>query len=66
VREPGKAKYAEFEDRPDVEFDFFLARELRMTVDHLRRSVSGEEYLGWSTFYKRKAQREELARLRAG
>lgn len=57
--------YRTFEERPDVEFDYFLARELRMTVEQMRRSVSGEEYLGWSTFYKRKNQREELERLKA-
>lgn len=57
--------YRLMEERPDVEFDYFLARELRMTVDEMRRTVSGEEYLGWSTFYKRKAQREELERLKA-
>lgn len=63
---PGKARYQEFEDHPDVEFDYFLARELRMTVADLRERMSADEYLGWSTFYKRKAQQEELARLRAG
>ncbi len=66
MREPAKASYREFEDRPDLEFDYFLARELRMTVGQMRQTVTGEEYLGWSTFYKRKHQREELARLRAG
>jgi hypothetical protein len=61
VREPGKAKYREFEDRPDLEFDFYLAEKLGMTVDFMRQNVSAEEYLGWSTYYKRKRQREELA-----
>lgn len=61
MRVPGKARYREFEERPDIEFDYFLAAKLGMTVDFMRRNVSADEYLGWSTFYKRKAQQEELA-----
>lgn len=36
-----------------------------MTVDRLRREMSGEEFMRWGVFYARKAQREELERLKA-
>lgn len=35
-----------------------------MTVQELRERMSGQEWLEWSTYYKRKAQRAELDRLR--
>lgn len=63
---PGKATYLLFESRPDIEFDYYLSDRLRMTVSEMRRSMSGEEYQGWITYHKRKAQQEELARLKAG
>lgn len=36
-----------------------------MTVDRLRREMSNDEFLRWGIFYARKAQREELERLKA-
>lgn len=36
-----------------------------MTVDRLRREVSMSEYVHWSIYFARKAQKQELARLRA-
>jgi len=50
---------------PTLEFDFYLADRLSMTVDRMRREMSAEEYLGWSVFHARKAQRAELERKRA-
>lgn len=36
-----------------------------MTVARLRAEMSAEEWLDWSIYYQRKAQRAELARLQA-
>lgn len=36
-----------------------------MTVDRLRREMSMSEYTYWSVYFGRKAQKQELARLRA-
>lgn len=49
---------------PTLEFEFFLAQKLGRTVDELRR-MSQEEFTGWSVYYARKAQREELERRKA-
>jgi len=57
--------YLEME-RTDLEFEFFLAQKLGMTVGEMRLRMSCEEYTGWGVFYNRKAQREELERLRSG
>lgn len=48
------------ENSPDLEFDFYLAERLGMTVEEMQRRVSAREYLGWSIFYGRKAQRMEM------
>jgi hypothetical protein len=37
-----------------------------MTVDRLRQEMSSDEFNRWGVFYARKAQREELERLKAG
>lgn len=37
-----------------------------MTVDRMRREMSSDEFLHWSIFYARDAQRKELARLKSG
>lgn len=63
LRVPPKARYLEFEARPDLEFEFFLAQKLGRTVAELRE-LDNEEFMGWAMYYQRKAQREELARLR--
>lgn len=49
------------EENSSVEFDYFLAQSLAMTVDQMRQSVSNSEYVGWQVYYGRKAQREQLA-----
>lgn len=36
-----------------------------MTVDRLRSEMSSDEFTRWGVFYARKAQREELERLKA-
>lgn len=54
-----------FQANPDLEFEFFLAAELGMTVGRLREELSSDEFLYWGTYYARKAQREELEQLKA-
>ena len=50
----------------DLEFEFYLAQKLGMTVGVMREQMSGGEYTGWQVYYGRKAQREQLARGGAG
>ena len=56
-----KAAYLEFENDPELEFEFFLAEQLKMTVARLRAEMSNDELLRWSVFYARRRQLEELA-----
>ncbi len=49
-------------DETDLEFEFFLAQKLGMTVADMRDRMSQEEYMRWGVFYAREAQRRELAR----
>lgn len=53
--------YLRFEASPDEEFDYMLARDLGMTVARLRAELSNDEYVSWSVYYGRRAQRQELA-----
>ena len=48
------------ERNPELEFEFFLAQKLSMTVAQMRQQVSSEEFLHWYIYYARKSQREEL------
>jgi hypothetical protein len=45
----------------ELEFEHFLAEKLHMTVARLRREVSSQEFMQWSVYYGRKAQRQEMA-----
>jgi len=56
-----KAAYLEFENDPEYEFEFFLARELNMTVARLRREMSYDELMRWSVYFGRRNQEAELA-----
>jgi len=49
------------ESRPELEFEYFLAAELHMTRARLLDEMSNDEFMGWYTYYSRKAQREEIA-----
>jgi hypothetical protein len=49
-----------------MEFEFFLAQKLSMTVASLREQMPADEFMRWGIYYARKAQREELERLKAG
>lgn len=44
----------------------FLAQKLAMTVDRLRAEMPAEEFMRWGIYYGRKAQREELERMKGG
>lgn len=48
-------------NNPDIEFEFYLAEKLGRTVAELRATVGQDEYVGWTVYYGRKAQRQELA-----
>jgi hypothetical protein len=54
-----------FETNPTLEFEFFLAEQLRMPVWELRERLSEAEFRLWAVYYGRKAQREELEMKRA-
>ena len=56
LRRPTKA----FETDPGLEFDFYLATQLHMTVGQLRATMTGDEWIHWQMYYARKAQRREL------
>lgn len=63
---PGKAAYLDLDGDPELEFEFYLAQKLGMTVAQMRAGMSNGEFLYWTRFYARKAQAEELERLKAG
>lgn len=52
--------YLMMENNSDLEFEFYLADRLKMTVAELRE-MSSTEFLGWSVYHGRRAQRQELA-----
>jgi len=54
------------ENNPELEFEFYLAQKLGMTVAQLRAEMPNQEFVEWATYYGRKAQREELERLKGG
>lgn len=54
------------ETDPDLEFEFYLATKLGMTVARMRQEMTDAEFARWAMYYQRKAQREELERLKAG
>jgi hypothetical protein len=62
---PPKVIYLTMESQPELEFEFYLAQKLGRTVAELRQ-MSQAEFVGWSVYYGRKAQREELAQARSG
>lgn len=59
---PPKAAYKQFEASPDLELEFMLADRLGMTVARLREEMTTDEFIRWSIFHARRAQRTELAR----
>lgn len=57
---PPKAVYLEWERNSDEEFEHFLAEKLSMTVQRMRREMPAAEFVRWTVYYARKAQRQEL------
>lgn len=54
-----------FEENPELEFEHFLVRELGFgTVRRMRHEMTQAEFIGWTVYYGRKRQREQLARRR--
>jgi hypothetical protein len=53
---PPKAAWKTFQANPELEFEFFLAAELGMTVGELRQRMSQDEFIQWSVYYGRKSQ----------
>jgi hypothetical protein len=49
------------ETNPDLEFEYFLAEKLGRTVAEMRDTVSNAEFIGWSVYFGRKGQRQEMA-----
>jgi hypothetical protein len=47
-----------------VEFEFFLAEKLGKMVDEIR-SMQHIDWVRWTIYYGRKAQRQEMADLKA-
>ena len=62
---PTKVMYLEFEEDGALEFTFFLAQKLSMTVSQLQLKMSQKEFMQWSMYYQRDAQRKELASKKA-
>lgn len=48
-----------------MEFEFYLADRLRMTVAEMRVRMSALEFIQWGVYHGRKAQRAELELKRA-
>jgi len=44
-----------------LEFEFYLADRLKMTVGGMRKGMSESEFQHWSIYHQRKAQRQDLA-----
>lgn len=63
-RVPTKAAYRAFLEDPGLEFEFYLAEKLGRTVEELRLSLSADEFLRWSIYYAKKAQTQQLERMR--
>lgn len=45
---------------PTLEFEFFLAQKLSMTVAELRQ-MDNNEFVGWTVYYARLSQTQEIA-----
>lgn len=50
---------------PDIEFDYYIAERLGMTVQELLTGVKGPisnlEWMEWQIYFGRKAQRRQIA-----
>lgn len=62
---PTRSRTKALELNPDLEFEFYLADRLGLTVADMRRKMSNLEFTYWAMFHGRKAQRRQLAQLKA-
>jgi hypothetical protein len=54
-----------FETNPELEFEFFLTKELGLgTVTRMRSEMTQAEYIGWTVYFGRQAQRNQVAKRR--
>ncbi len=60
-RTPTKA----LDDDPALEFEYFLAAKLGMTRARLLDEMGALEFVHWSMYYAREAQRRQLANVGA-
>ena len=49
----------------DLEFTFFLATELKMTVAEIENTMSNGEFVHWTIYYAKKNQKAQLEQLKA-
>ena len=54
------------ENDPDLEFRFYLADRLHMTVADMSQKMTHSEFVLWTRFHGRRAQQMELERLKMG
>lgn len=54
------------ENDPALEFEFFLAQKLGMTVARMRQEMGNDEFVHWGIYYARKAQMAQLATGKGG
>lgn len=55
-----------FDADPSLEFEFFLAEKLKMTVGRMRKEMSAKEFGEWQVYFGRIRQRKEIAEIEAG
>lgn len=53
-----------FEDDSTVEFTFYLADRLRMTVADLEERMTNAEFVRWTIYHGRRAQDAQIASAR--
>ncbi|MDN5751376.1 MAG: hypothetical protein L0H64_23230 [Pseudonocardia sp.] len=44
-----------------MEFSYYLAERLRMTVGEMQDRMGNDEFVAWGVYHGRRAQRQELA-----
>lgn len=47
-------------EETDLEFEFYLADRLKMTVARLRREMPAQEFMQWNVYHGRRVQRIEM------
>lgn len=60
-RRPTKAFEPKLGGDPALEWEYYLAERLHMTVHDLRRRMGNDEFIRWQVYYGRKAQKQQQA-----